>query len=357
MQRREFLQLAQTYKPGKSKIASFFVSEKLDGTRCLWDGGASRGMRTEEVPYASVVDPKTGRPKAKVKPFATGLWSRYGNPIMAPDWFLDSLPSTPLDGELWAGRGKFQLCRSICGGDTPDPRFSQIKYAVYSCPPLRCLTSPGEIKNPNFHCIIDPAVNDWLLARVGSYLNSEATFEVEYAHLHELLEGRQYAFAHPQVRLPDDEVDARDAVEEYLFTTIQGGGEGVVIRDPRGIWTPKRVNTLLKYKECQDREVIITGFTSGRKTERGSKHLGRIGALITNCDGQRLEISGLTDEERLFSDDVSTVWAEKNPGVDMPVGTEGKHFKVGDVITILFREYTDSNLPKEARFFRRRDVE
>ena len=105
MARREFLQLAQTYKPGKSDIGGWFISEKLDGTRCLWDGGASRGLRTEDVPYASVIDPKTGNRKGKVKTFATGLWSRYGNPVVCPDWFLDSLPACPLDGELWAGAG------------------------------------------------------------------------------------------------------------------------------------------------------------------------------------------------------------------------------------------------------------
>ena len=69
------------------------------------------------------------------------------------------------------------------------------------------------------------------------------------------------------------------------------------------------------------------------------------------------KISGFTDEERLFSDDISTIWAAKNPGMDMPSGTEGKHFKVGDTITIKFREYTDGGLPKEARFFRTRAIE
>ena len=123
--RREFLQLADHYDPHKHDVAGWFVSEKLDGTRCFWDGGLTRGLPTEQVPWASIIDPKTGEKKAKIKPVATGLWSRYGNPIMAPDWWLNQLPACPLDGELWAGRGKFQLCRSICGGDTPDERFSQ----------------------------------------------------------------------------------------------------------------------------------------------------------------------------------------------------------------------------------------
>ena len=91
----------------------------------------------------AIIDPKTGQRKTKIKPVATGLWSRYGNPIMAPDWWLNKLPACPLDGELWAGRGKFQLCRSICGGDTPDERFDKIVFAVYSTPPLGAIFSTG----------------------------------------------------------------------------------------------------------------------------------------------------------------------------------------------------------------------
>ncbi|HMA79100.1 MAG TPA: hypothetical protein VKP88_08340, partial [Candidatus Paceibacterota bacterium] len=99
--RREFLMLADTYKADKHEAIGMIGSEKLDGMRALWDGGVSRGDATENVPWASVTNPKTGEKKAKIKPIATGLWSRYGSPINAPDWFLDQLPTVPLDGELY----------------------------------------------------------------------------------------------------------------------------------------------------------------------------------------------------------------------------------------------------------------
>ena len=59
--RREFLQLADRYDPRKHDVAGWFVSEKLDGTRCFWDGGLTRGLPTEQVPWASIIDPKTGQ--------------------------------------------------------------------------------------------------------------------------------------------------------------------------------------------------------------------------------------------------------------------------------------------------------
>ena len=189
------------------------------------------------------------------------------------------------------------------------------------------------------------------------YLISAANFGEEYSQLRMILERHPNAVAHEQVRLPDDEQAARDAVEEFLNDVLQRGGEGVVIRNQDAQWTPKRVNDLLKYKPHVDREVTITGFVSGRHTNKGSKHQGRIGAAITDCDGQRLEISGFTDEERLFADADSVKWATEHPGMDMPKGTQGKHFKLGDVITIKFREYTDGGLPKEGRYFRKREIE
>src|SRR4051812_13731200 len=55
--RREFLQLADTYDAEKHDIAGFYISEKLDGTRCFWDGGISRGEPTASVPWANIIDP------------------------------------------------------------------------------------------------------------------------------------------------------------------------------------------------------------------------------------------------------------------------------------------------------------
>lgn len=364
--RREFLQLAKTYDPKKSKIAGWWVSEKLDGTRCFWDGGLSRGLPTDQVPWASVTDPKTGKRKAKIKPTSTGLWSRYGNPIMAPDWFLNRLPACPLDGELWAGRGKFQLCRSICGGDDPDPRFDQIQYAVYSSPPIDCIFGDGEINNSNMHCTIDRReVKKWVekrLKKMDGYqcIIGEVPFDEELVFLDNAIGQLEWdsVFVHLQTQLPHDETLAREAVETYLEKVLAMGGEGVVIRNPRGIWTPKRVGDLLKYKPFEDDEATIIGFTCGRETDRGSKHLGMIGAIITDYKGKRLELSGLTAEEREFADDWRMhSWAKEHPGSDMPSGTEAKHFKVGQKVTFKYRELTDDGIPKEARYFRRRDVE
>lgn len=361
--RREFLQSAKTYNPEKSKIAGFYISEKCDGNRAFWDGGLTRGMDTRSVPWASVIDPKTGGPKSKVKPTSTGLWSRYGNPIIAPDWFLDLLPPCPLDGELWAGRGNFQLCRSICGGDIPDPRFDLIQYAVYGSPPIMSVLQSGEIKNANMVATFDEDMMSEVVVQLIAMncpdfmsLDPEGTFEHELLSLNEILDGDK-VYLHPQTKLPNDEALAQEQVESELSKVLDRGGEGVVIRDPNAHWTPKRVGSLLKYKPHQDDEGLLVGFTSGRETSRGSKLLGKIGALILDYKGKRLELSGLTDGEREFESESRTAFARANPGKEMPAEFQGKHFKVGQKITFKYRELSDDGIPKEARYMRVRDEE
>ena len=362
MARREFLQLADTYNPNKHRIAGYLVSEKLDGTRCFWDGGLSRGVPTEQIPWAGVTDPKTGERKLKLKPLATGLWSRYGNPIMAPDDFLNALPACPLDGELWAGRGTFQLCRSICGGDAPDPRFHRISFAVYSAPAIPYVFGTGEIKNANMVCNFTfEEIEKWITPRMlpgYGWVNTPATFNDELMFLREYLEAQNdWVFVHQQLRLPEDEEAARATVNGFLQKVLDQGGEGCVIRDPMSSWTPKRHKGLLKFKPFEDAEATVVGFTSGRETDKGSRLLGKIGALIVDYQGKRLELAGLTDAEREFADSMACEWATNNPGVDAPYWVEGRRFRKGQTVTFKFRELTDDRIPKEARYWRRRDVE
>lgn len=361
--RREFLMLAKKYIPGKTPVGGYYISEKLDGTRAFWDGGVSRGVPTIQVPYANITDPKTGAIKKKIKPVATGLWSRYGNPIIAPDWFLNTLPCMPLDGEIFAGRGNFQLCRSICAGDTPGPNWDKVEFAVFGTPPLNIIFSNGRIKNANMTMdILESSIMEWLDTRRENFpdylaLRSGAgpvPFEYELTCLQDALDSSSNVYLHRQKRLPSDAAAAALAVEEELKKVLDVGGEGIVLRNPASPWLPKRVTTLLKYKPFNDAEGVVVGFTAGRKTDKGSKLLGKIGALILDYDCKRLELAGLTHEERRFASDRWTIYAVDHPGEDMPAVAEGKHFRLGQTVTFKYRELSDDGIPKEARYWRKR---
>ena len=61
--------------------------------------------------------------------------SKNGNRFHAPDWFCAGLPTTPLRGELFGGRGQFAktvgIVRSRAAGDA----WRAIKFVVWDCQP------------------------------------------------------------------------------------------------------------------------------------------------------------------------------------------------------------------------------
>lgn len=356
-----FLMHGSAYKEGKHKIAGCFISEKLDGTRCFWDGGVSRGMPTTSIPWANVRDPKTGEMKKKIKPVASGLWSRYGNPIIAPDWFLNELPSMPLDGELWAGRGNFQESRSIAGRDNPDERWRDIQFVVYGSPSPANVFSKRKITGANIDLDIQPGIIMAFIEQrleagvVENYvtLDSTATFAEEISLLNSAVPAASSVVSVlKQRQLSSHEGNANTELRRVMDDVLEEGGEGVMLRRPDSLWLPKRTKDLLKVKPCLDDQAVVTGFTSGRETNKGSKHRGKIGALITKYNGKRLELSGMTDVQRLFLTKDMEKQAWENPGKDMPDNFQGMHFKVGDTVEFEYVELTDAGIPRSARFKR-----
>jgi DNA ligase-1 len=357
--RREFLQLAKTFRPDKDDPSGMFISEKLDGSRAFWDGGITRGLPTESVPWANTINPKTGERKAKIKPISTGLWSRYGNPIIAPDWWLNQLPQMFLDGELFAGRGNFQTLRSIVAKDVPDERWEHVEFAVFGAPSARAVFQEGEIKNSNFHLTVDtPAINTFLCNRREAGVceefvyNQDMSFYDELCTLTSALENESVAYAHRQLLLPEDRKDAETKMGTFMDQVMDLGGEGAVLRAPDSIWTPKRMGNVMKLKPFDDDQGVVVSFTSGKETDKGSKLRGLIGNVILDYKGKKLEMSGFTNDERVFSTEESTKIAYQNPGTLMPEGTQGKHFKTGDILEFRYRELSNDGIPKEARYYR-----
>jgi DNA ligase-1 len=169
-------------------------------------------------------------------------------------------------------------------------------------------------------------------------------------------------FMHQQIRLPEDEAGARAFLNGFLDRTLEQGGEGVVIRDPSSSWTPKRHKGLLKFKPYEDAEAVIVGYVAGKEGKAGQVR-GKIGALkvraISNeMSGVEFEIgSGLKMHEREFAHQADIDWATEFPGEPMPSHANGKHIRLGDTITFKYRELTDDGIPKEGRFWRKRDAE
>ena len=95
--------LASVYEPEKHDPTGWYMSEKLDGVRCIWDG--------------------------------ENLWSRNGLKFFPPSYFKAALPKDfHLDGELWTKRDDFQKCVSIVKRQDENDEWKGITYMIFDAP-------------------------------------------------------------------------------------------------------------------------------------------------------------------------------------------------------------------------------
>lgn len=341
---RSLVQLAHVGDLGKDFVGEWFLSEKLDGQRALWDGGITRGMSVYDVPFANVE--KQERYTNEGADVCTGLWSRYGHPIHAPDWWLDCLPDMPLDGELWLGHGSFQQLMSLTRRLEPASGWDQVAYMVFDTPTYSEIFELGVINETHYKKLISPSD---LLSIIGGELvaTHARPFGARVTFMNNFISSNSVVRIHHQERLPYDQLAARLLVEKRLGDVVSGGGEGVMLRCPNSYWTPRRSHKLLKIKEVRDAEGVVVGYMAA---QTGKLH-GMLGALIIEFNGKVFELSGFTDLERQLTPP-SQFWALSNPGAKLPVGYSSTVFPIGSVVTFKYRELTDDGLPKEARYLR-----
>lgn len=216
--------LAHTWD-GKSDVAGWWVSPKLDGVRAWWDG--------------------------------TKFISRLGNEYHAPQWFIEEMPKgVTLDGELFAGNGKFQeTVSTVRKMNAVDEEWKRIKFMVFDMP------------------LHGGTYEDRLLAltKVISPMS-------------------QYCELVKTVLL-----DHVNQLDENLKTAENAGYEGIMLREPKSLYVDGRSHTLLKVKSFQDSEVTVVDYEKGK-----GKHKGRMGALVVRLpSGVEFSVgSGFTDKER-----------------------------------------------------------
>ena len=322
----EYTMLAHPYK--HDNIAGYYVSEKLDGERAFWDGGMSRGCWAKDVAYANTIkDTKDVR--------ATGLWSRTGKVVHAPDSWLDKLPPCLLDGELYLGRGQFQRLRTIVGRHTPGPEWAEVSLNAFDVPSWDAFNRVREIKVRSEYAF-------WV--RHSEYIAKSMSWPYDF--ILKYLKKRQNDVVRmiEQEQLPLNYHEAVARMKERFHEVLDLGGEGLMLRRANLRWTCIRTHNLLKYKPTNTATAVITGFTAGRKAL-----LGKIGALILDFNGKRLELSGLNHAEREFD---SAEWALGNPGQDAPTTLKATYFERGQTIKFKYRELSDEGIPKEARYWR-----
>lgn len=205
--------------------AGWLVSEKYDGVRALWDGERLR--------------------------------FRSGAAVAAPAWFLARLPKTPLDGELWLGRGRFDALSGLVRRAEPDDTgWRELNYMVFELP-----DAPGRFA--------DRAAE---LARIAE------------------------AVRWPQLQaVPQAAVETRQALGKRLEAIVRAGGEGLMLHRADAPYLTGRSRLLLKLKPQQDADAIVVAHLPGQ-----GRHAGRLGALHVRLDdGTEFRLgTGFSDAQR-----------------------------------------------------------
>lgn len=226
------LLLANVWNPSIDPTG-WWISEKYDGLRGYWDGRK--------------------------------LWTRKGNAIHAPDWFLAELPrDIALDGELWMGRGQFEETLSTVLSQTPDDRWKRVHFMVFDAP------------------------------------QAKGTFEERTRFVQATLpKGNQFAKPVPQYLCQGTKhlLAEQDRV-------VGLGGEGLMLRQPESAYETRRSPTLLKVKPQDDAEATVIAHTPGK-----GKFAGQLGSLrMRTAEGKEFSLgTGFTDAQRASPPPVGTV--------------------------------------------------
>jgi len=216
--------LAQIYHDD-IQVQDYLVSEKLDGIRAIWDGQQ--------------------------------LTSRQGHPIHAPAWFTQKFPATPLDGELWLGRGQFETLSSTVRQTRPnDAAWRQVAYYVFELP------------------------------------DAEGDFSQRAQQIVQIVKQARspYLKSLPQFRVKD-----RQALKRTLAQIVAKRGEGLMLHRADAPYLTGRSQVLLKLKPQLDAEAKVIAHLPGK-----GKYQGKMGALLVETPtGIRFKLgTGFSDAER-----------------------------------------------------------
>jgi DNA polymerase/3'-5' exonuclease PolX len=231
----------------------WWVSEKLDGIRAIWDGEKFLSRNS-----------------------STGLGSKVFSYV--PDFIKNVMPKgVALDGEIWLGRNKFNEVSSISnwipGGkfkkEEIDSKWRKVKYKVFDVPN-------------------------------STYSYEERMKILDLLVLNNFNCCKKYDMETFIEKVENVKIKSPEHLQEIYHSLTKDGAEGVMLRAPNSPYELKRSQYLLKFKIKDDAEGIVlerlpgtgrlVGMLGSLKIEliKDSKKTG----IITNVG------TGFSDEER-----------------------------------------------------------
>jgi len=205
------LQLANRYHD-QIDLSQYWVSEKFDGVRGYWDG--------------------------------IQMISRQGNVIQTPPWFVGALPKTPLDGELWLGRGQFdRLSGIVRSHHINEADWRLVKYLIFDLPA------------------------------------SELIFDLRIEAIKSIVKETNRSHILPVVQF---KLDDHKVLLEKLDYIVKNKGEGLMLHRGSSLYHSSRSDDLLKLKQSNDAEATVIEHYEGK-----GKYTGMLGSLLVETNDQR----------------------------------------------------------------------
>ena len=206
-------------------VAAHWVSEKLDGVRARWRGGR--------------------------------LYTRSGLLITPPEDFTHGWPAVELDGELWAGRGRFEHASATVRRHAASPGdWQALRFMVFDLP-----EHPGAF------------TERWQALQSWAAPSASSTWALV-----------------DQERLRDE-----SELHERLTKVVTEGGEGLMLHHGAGHYRSGPSPHLHKLKPQADAEALVLGHEPGQ-----GALTGLVGALrVQTPEGLVFRLgSGLSLAER-----------------------------------------------------------
>jgi DNA ligase-1 len=234
--------LAKDFDKVKNKkpITEYYVSEKFDGYRAIWNGEKFLSRNGKE--YTAV-----------------------------PDWFKKSMPpGIVLDGELWTKRDDFNTCgifrkKEVVKGEWEKHK---VKYKIFDMP----------LNNKPF----EERMNDLgKLVRKQSRMISKHKSTIPY---------------NPLSMTKQTQIENQKHLDDMYNEIISVKGEGLMLREAGSLYEQKRSSTLLKIKPVYDDECVIIGYKPGAGKYEGK--LGSFQCYLTKNKNVTFYLSGMNDEIR-----------------------------------------------------------
>lgn len=274
----------------------WFVSEKFDGIRAIWDGSKfiSRG--------SSASSPKV-----------------Y---TYVPQFFKELMPpGIALDGEIWIGRGQFKKTG----------RLSSLKPgSSYSKKQLDCLWRGTNNDDCVKYMVYDLPDNIQPFEKRMKFLEQIMNDRREF------WDSEENIIECPLQMTKQTIIESHDQLYDIYNKLTSRGAEGVMLRAPNSPYEQKRSKYLLKYKIKEDSEALVREYVLG-----GGRLEGLLGSL--RCEmilngkptGVMFNVgTGFTDIER----------------TEYNVPTSKYFIPINAIVSFGYMELSDDGIPRHPTY-------